>query len=465
VRARRSQAADGEPTLRVEVQDTGVGLTPQQQGKLFQSFQQADSSTTRKHGGTGLGLAISRQLAHLMGGEVGVHSTVGEGSTFWVELPLREALQPLALQRKALSTDTGPGLAGLRGARVLLVDDNELNQQVGAELLGQFGLQVDLASNGKIALERLEQGRYDVVLMDMQMPVMDGLAATRALRADPRWAQLPVLAMTANAMTGDRERCMQAGMNEHIPKPIEPSVLLRQLLRFVPPREPAQGGPAPALPELAEVAPAPPDALHRVPGLDAASGLKRVLHRRDTYVALLRKFVAGEADAAERAEAALRAGDLPLACRAIHTLRGNAATIGALALAQAAEPVEIELSQDKSALDQVDTLVERLRALGTHNQALVAGIVAALPPLEAVAEVAVDWPAARALAERLHSLLSDDDADAVELFQAHKPLLKAALAGHFEALAQAMDQYDLDQSLLALRRARAALPALAPGVA
>jgi two-component system sensor histidine kinase/response regulator len=243
------------------------------------------------------------------------------------------------------------------------------------------------------------------------------------------------------------------------------------LLRFVPPREPVAGDAPSALPGWAaapEPVPAPPDALHQVAGLDAASGLKRVLHRRDTYLALLRKFVAGEADAAERAEAALRAGDVALARRAVHTLRGNAATIGALALAQAAEPVEIALSQDDTALRQADPLVGQLRALGAQCQALVAGIVAALPPLEtvaevAVAEVAVDWPAARALAERLHALLFDDDADAIELFLANKPLLKAALAGHFEALAQAMDQYDLDQSLLALRRARAQLPALAPG--
>jgi two-component system sensor histidine kinase/response regulator len=458
--ARRVVADGADPHLRVAVHDTGIGLTPEQQGRLFQSFQQADSSTTRKHGGTGLGLAISKQLAQLMGGDVGVSSTPGEGSSFWVALPLREAL---TARPTKVADEPTRAVTGLRGARVLLVDDNELNQQVGAELLAQFGLVVTVAANGQVALDRLAEHDFDIVLMDMQMPVMDGITATRHIRAQPRWAALPVLAMTANAMTGDRDACLAAGMNDHIAKPIDPPLLLRQLLRYVPPREAAQDAAIDA--DLALPPPpaaAPPDALHTVEGLDVVSGLKRVLQRRDTYIALLRKFATGEADAAERAWAALQRGDVGEARRAVHTLKGNAATVGAQALADAAELVEARLAEPEQALAQAEDLGRALAQLGVASQALIAQLTAALPAPAVVAEVAVDWPVARELAARLQALLADDDADAVELFQAHEPVLKAALGSHHTPLAHALNGYDLDQALRVLRSALDDVPSLQP---
>jgi two-component system sensor histidine kinase/response regulator len=456
--ARRVLPDGGGPRLRVAVHDTGIGLTPEQQGRLFQSFQQADSSTTRKYGGTGLGLAISKQLAVLMGGDVGVGSVPGEGSCFWVELPLQAALgAPVA----AAAPESARAVGSLRGARVLLVDDNELNQQVGSELLVQFGLLVTVADNGQAALDRLAEQEVDIVLMDMQMPVMDGLTATRHIRANPRWNGLPVLAMTANAMTGDRDACLAAGMNDHIAKPIDPPVLLRQLLRYVPPREGDSVGPdepAASPPAAAE----PPDALDRVPGLDMASGLKRVLQRRDTYIALLRKFVAGERDATDRAWAALQRGDVAEARRAVHTLKGNAATVGAQALANAAAALEARLTRPEEALAQAADLQQDLARLGLTCQTFIAELTKALPAPTALPDVPVDWPAARELVTRLLALLSDDDADAVELFQAHEALLKAALGPHHTPLALAMHGYDLDQALQVLRRALDDLPALQP---
>ena len=349
--------------------------------------------------------------------------------------------------------------AGLRGARVLLVDDNGLNQQVGSELLAQFGMVVCVASHGQEALERLSEQAFDIVLMDMQMPVMDGLTATRHIRANPAWAGLPVLAMTANAMTGDRDACLAAGMNDHIAKPIDPPVLLRQLLRHVPPRD---GIPTELAEEVVEPAAPASDALHTVPGLNVASGLKRVLQRRDTYIALLRKFVAGESDAADRAWGALQRGDVAEARRAVHTLKGNAATVGAQALADAAEALEARLIDPEHALAHTDELGRALAQLGRASEDLIAALHQALPAPAAVPEVAVDWPAARALTARLLALLSDDDADAVELFQAHEPLLKAALGRHHAPLAQAMNGYDLDQSLQVLRLAVDDLAELQP---
>ncbi len=308
VRALSTTGSQGDALLRLEVQDSGIGMTPDQLQRLFRSFQQADSSTTRKYGGTGLGLAICKNLAELMGGRVGVSSKPGHGSLFWVELPLQPARAPAAPASLHLD-EVQQSLASLRGARVLLVDDNDLNQQVGVDLLAQAGVVVDVADNGLQALECLARTRYDAVLMDMQMPVMDGLTATRRIRENPEWAQLPVLAMTANAMTGDRERCLQAGMNDHIAKPIDPPQLMRQLLRWLPAgaRSVDQATMAAADRALAADRPAghATDALPPIAGLDTASGLRRVLHRRDTYLSLLRKFVAGQRGVGARALDAL----------------------------------------------------------------------------------------------------------------------------------------------------------------
>jgi PAS domain S-box-containing protein len=240
---------DGGPGLpvRFEVSDTGIGLTPQQVGRLFQSFQQADSSTTRRFGGTGLGLAISKRLAELMGGEVGVHSEPGRGSTFWFTARLDtvvpgRAHDGEAAAAAALAVPPFPAqLAAVRGKRILLVEDNDINQMVATELLQDAGFVVDVAENGQAALDCVERGRYDLVLMDMQMPVMDGVTATRELRRRPGHGQLPVVAMTANAMTQDRQRCLDAGMNDFLSKPIEPDQVWAVLLRWLSP-EPQPAG-------------------------------------------------------------------------------------------------------------------------------------------------------------------------------------------------------------------------------
>ncbi|MEX8519649.1 MAG: transporter substrate-binding domain-containing protein [Leptothrix sp. (in: b-proteobacteria)] len=207
----------GEFVLRCEVQDSGIGLTDEQGGRLFQSYQQADSSITRRFGGTGLGLAISRRLAVLMGGQIGVDSVPGVGSTFWFTVPLGVG------RAQALRPTAAPSLSEPRlcGRRVLLVEDNPVNQEVAMAILELLGLTVELAENGAIAVEKVRHGHYDIVLMDMQMPVMDGLTATRAIRALAGHERLPIVAMTANVMSGDREQCLAAGMNDHIAKPID----------------------------------------------------------------------------------------------------------------------------------------------------------------------------------------------------------------------------------------------------
>ncbi|MBI5257505.1 MAG: response regulator [Burkholderiales bacterium] len=216
IRASVASAHTGPVRLwRLEVQDTGIGLTGEEQARLFQPFEQADASTTRQYGGTGLGLAISRRLVQLMGGSIGVHSTPGQGSCFWVELPLVEAAvaAPGALSAPVVERN-------LDGVRVLLAEDNAVNQEVARAILQRAGAQVDLAQDGVQAVAMARAHGYDLILMDMQMPQMDGLQATRLIRAMPVHEHTPILAMTANVFADDQQACREAGMNAHLAKPM-----------------------------------------------------------------------------------------------------------------------------------------------------------------------------------------------------------------------------------------------------
>jgi CheY-like chemotaxis protein len=209
--------------------DTGIGISEEKQKDLFQSFTQADGSTTRKYGGTGLGLAIVRQLVLLMGGKIGMESESGRGSVFWCELDFPVAA--IAAQTEEEKEPDAQAEGALQG-RILLVEDNKVNQMVASKMLAAMGLTVDLADDGEKALAALAQTRYDLVLMDCQMPVLDGYQATRAFRSqEPQGGKrLPIIAMTANAMEGDRQKCLEAGMDDYIAKPVKKE-LLRKLLR------------------------------------------------------------------------------------------------------------------------------------------------------------------------------------------------------------------------------------------
>jgi len=223
--------------LRGTVADSGIGLTEAQAARLFQRFQQADDSTTRQFGGTGLGLAICRQLASLMGGQVGLTSEHGKGSRFWFTAVVARVAATEAGEKLSQSAGVPPCL--MPRGRILLVEDNEVNQMVASELLLQMELEVDIASNGKVALEMVQRDTYDLILMDLQMPVMDGLTATRHIRALPGCQSLPIVAMTANVMASDRMACLEAGMNDHVPKPIEPRELGNCVLKWIRPRVPS----------------------------------------------------------------------------------------------------------------------------------------------------------------------------------------------------------------------------------
>ena len=589
VTIRLQQLEEHAAVLRVDVRDTGIGLTPPQRSKLFQAFTQADTSTTRHHGGTGLGLTISKRLVEMMEGEIDLVSEAGVGSTFFFTarfglaavprdnllLPQqfhglrvlvvddnpsareifvsmltalgfearavlggalaigavaqaraegrpyglvlmdwkmpgmngldtlagiradaagidatpacimvtafhREALLEAARQRdlpldgvlnKPISASTlldqiafvFGGVTGqsrktqrqssyrdderaLRGAWLLLVEDNEVNQEVAQHILNDAGIRVDIAGNGAIALAKIAENAYDGVLMDCQMPVMDGYQATRKLRQDPRYSNLPVIAMTANAMVGDKEKCLDAGMNDFIAKPIDVAQLFGTLARWIAPATPQ---------EMAAVVAQPEAELPVIAGLKMAEAMRRVGGNAALMRKLLDRFVETQFDAMQRIVAAIENNQLETAIREAHTLKGLAGNIGAGGLADSAARVEHLLS-----LGSHDGLPQALAACTLALDELVPKIVLAMQSRgnaveaggAAVAHVApVDRAYLEAGLRELSQLLQQDDAQAVKHLDGIGPVLVAAgQAEHARQLKRMLGQYDFEGALAQL---------------
>ncbi|STQ94261.1 Signal transduction histidine-protein kinase BarA [Janthinobacterium lividum] len=589
VTIRLQQLEEHAAVLRVDVRDTGIGLTPPQRSKLFQAFTQADTSTTRHHGGTGLGLTISKRLVEMMEGEIDLVSEAGVGSTFFFTarfglaavprdnllLPQqfhglrvlvvddnpsareifvsmltalgfearavlggalaigavaqaraegrpyglvlmdwkmpgmngldtlagiradaagidatpacimvtafhREALLEAARQRdlpldgvlnKPISASTlldqiafvFGGVTGqsrktqrqssyrdderaLRGAWLLLVEDNEVNQEVAQHILNDAGIRVDIAGNGAIALAKIAENAYDGVLMDCQMPVMDGYQATRKLRQDPRYSNLPVIAMTANAMVGDKEKCLDAGMNDFIAKPIDVAQLFGTLARWIAPATPQ---------EMAAVVAQPEAELPVIAGLKMAEAMRRVGGNAALMRKLLDRFVETQFDAMQRIVAAIENNQLETAIREAHTLKGLAGNIGAGGLADSAARVEHLLS-----LGSHDGLPQALAACTLALDELVPKIVLAMQSRghaaeaggAALAHVApVDRARLEAGLRELSQLLQQDDAQAVKHLDGIGPVLVAAgQAEHARQLKRMLGQYDFEGALAQL---------------
>ena len=234
VRVRLAEDNATDVLLRVEVQDTGIGIAPEAFDRLFTPFGQADDSMTRRYGGTGLGLAISKRLVQMMGGEIGMTSRPGAGSTFWFTVRLDKAESTVPAAPAVAPEEAEARLrARFAGARVLLAEDDRINRQVARELLEQAGLSVDVAEDGAAAVDLVTRADYALILMDVHMPKMNGIHATRAIRALPGRSRTPVLAMTANVFAKDRQFCLDAGMNDTVVKPVEPGLLFETVLRWL----------------------------------------------------------------------------------------------------------------------------------------------------------------------------------------------------------------------------------------
>ena len=601
VKARVEKKDEDGQLVYFAVSDTGMGLTAEQMGRLFQAFEQADASTTRQHGGTGLGLAISKKLALLMGGNVGVNSEVGKGSTFWftarlgnsVATPRRSALRPDLRGRRVLIIDDNPqaravlssmlssmtfevdeapsGLEGiemvsaaagkgtpyeiafvdwqmpgldgietgkriralpnlkvrpqlvmvtaygreevmkqadenafanvlikpvtssmlfdaatavlgsdqenlydapavasrdvdqLRGARVLLVEDNELNREVALGLLEDAHMAIETAENGEVAVQMVSKGAYDLVMMDMQMPVMDGIAATKAIRRNPQFKTLPIIAMTANVMVADREKCIEAGMNDHVSKPIDPDELFAALLRWIKPRAESNLEKVSAAPSAKATSPATTTSMPsasgasqaaaatavaetnlEIAGIDTKAALRRTGGNRMRYEALLQKFAGQSTGSVTEIRAALSAGDTPTAARAAHSLKGAAANLGATAVAEVAAKAEAAIQGGQSA-------EEFLKSLESSLASAVGAIRAALPDHTGTAAGPApsgDPATVREPLKRLNELLKNDDGDAADFILEARPRLSGALTeAELNALSTQIGNFDFAAAL------------------
>ena len=344
--------------LRFEVQDTGIGIDETQRDKLFDAFEQAETSTTRKYGGTGLGLTISKRLAQLMGGEIGVDSKLGQGSTFWFTASLNRGRAD-DLQRGHAVV---PGGKIRSGARILLVEDNEINQEVAKEILEGFGLVVEIANHGLDALQKVNVGHYDLILMDLQMPVMDGLEATLRIRQLPACQDIPILAMTANAFEEDRRRCEEAGMNGFVSKPVEPEHMLASLAHWITEVESSGRQSAQQAPRQLNQARVE-NSFDIKKHIDTESGLKYFGGKVSSYHRVLGKFAKSHRLDAARLKAAMECGERESAERIAHSLKGISATLGIEGIRRVALDLEHKIQQGEGNTELDDDIAALQLAL------------------------------------------------------------------------------------------------------
>ena len=394
--------------LKFSVQDTGIGISPEQIEKLFQSFTQADGSTTRRFGGTGLGLSVSKQLVELMGGEIWCESTPGMGSTFNFTVCLGICHENDTGQCSRVCTENeqeSEWYFDYSGSCLLLVEDNPINRQLVVELLKDTGIDVHIAENGREAVSMIINGstRYDAVLMDIQMPIMDGNEATRLIRSDKRFAALPIIAMTAHAMLEDQEKFLQDGMNAYITKQINARIMMQTIGAFLGKRKidtpyieafRSTNNEKPLIPIIA--------------GFDVVGALDLLDGDGDLYLWILRAFAENQWNSATLIKDALTDGDVELAYRLVHTVKGDAGSMGALELGVLALRLETAMLQG----DQESEMKSILEVFAVELARVVKELTECLPCRTAVVDNTVDIPFVTKILEDLQDYIVGRECEA-----------------------------------------------------
>lgn len=359
VRGEKVEDSKNDVLLKFSVVDSGIGINPEKAKGLFQIFQQADASTTRRYGGTGLGLVIAKRLTEMMGGEVGFKAEEERGSEFWFTVRLKKAnshpTQNYIGTKSEVRAETSHS-PSLKERKILLVEDNSLNQEVTCAYLEELGVQISKAFHGAEAIQLLEKEDFDLILMDLQMPVMDGLKATEIIRSVEKWKNVPIIAVTASAMAGDREKCLSIGMNDYLAKPLDPDELRLKVLRHLDIENSS------AQQETHANCAGAIDELQLIDGLQPEEGLKYCLGQKELYLDLLKQFCFQEKDTAKILFSAVSLKESKKCRDLLQSLQTNATVIGAYRIRRLAEQIQKQLDQE-SAWEDLDAFFDQLEWL------------------------------------------------------------------------------------------------------